>query len=78
MLLSQQSGYTNFPCFLCEWDSCDRKQHYIKKEWLIRSTLEPGIKNIERESLDDPGKLLLPPLRIKLGLMKQFVKPLPK
>ncbi|GFX88833.1 uncharacterized protein TNCV_2575401 [Trichonephila clavipes] len=28
MLLDQQNGYTMFPCFLCEWDSIDRKQHY--------------------------------------------------
>ncbi|GFV20682.1 uncharacterized protein TNCV_777271 [Trichonephila clavipes] len=27
MLLGQQSGYTKFPCFLCKWDSRDRKQH---------------------------------------------------
>ena len=33
MLLGQQSGCTKFPCFLCEWDSRDRKQHYIKKVW---------------------------------------------
>ncbi|GFX46375.1 uncharacterized protein TNCV_238371 [Trichonephila clavipes] len=31
MLLGQQSGYTKFPCFLCEWDSRDRKQHYVKQ-----------------------------------------------
>jgi hypothetical protein len=31
MLLGQQSGYTKFPCFICEWDSRDRKQRYIKK-----------------------------------------------
>lgn len=31
-----------------------------------------------RKSLIDPKKILLPPLHIKLGLMKQFVKALPK
>ncbi|GFV63068.1 uncharacterized protein TNCV_3700221 [Trichonephila clavipes] len=30
MLLGQQSGYTKFSCFLCEWDSRDGKQHYVK------------------------------------------------
>ena len=78
MLLGQQSGYTKFPCFLCEWDSRDRKEHYIKKEWPIRKALDPGVKNIARESLVDPKKVLLPPLHIKLGLMKQFVKALAK
>lgn len=78
MLLGQQSGYTKFPCFLCEWDSRDRKQHYIQKAWPLRKSLQVGVKNVERRSLVDPKKVLLPPLHIKLGLMKQFVKALPK
>ncbi|GFU51057.1 uncharacterized protein TNCV_2414851 [Trichonephila clavipes] len=77
-LLGQQSGYTKFPCFLCEWDSCDRKQHYVKQTWPIRKALIPGVKNVERQSLVDPKKILFPPLHIKLGLMKQFVKALDK
>ncbi|GBM32839.1 hypothetical protein AVEN_216542-1 [Araneus ventricosus] len=78
MLLGQQKGYTKFPCFLCGWDSRDRKQHYIKKEWPIRKTIDRRVKNIQRENLVDPKKVLLPPLRIKLGLTIQFVKVLPK
>jgi hypothetical protein len=39
-------------------------------------SLTPGAKNIEQEGLVDPQKVLLPPLHIKLGLMKQFVKAL--
>ena len=73
-LLGQQSGYTKFPCFLCKWDSRDRKQQYIKKVWPLRKTLEVVVKNVERKSLVDPKKMLLPPLCIKLGLMKQFVR----
>ncbi|GFX11088.1 hypothetical protein TNCV_4503031 [Trichonephila clavipes] len=46
----QQSGYTKFPCFLCEWDSRDRKQHNVKQTWPIRKDLIPGVKNVERES----------------------------
>ncbi|GFV47826.1 uncharacterized protein TNCV_4803151 [Trichonephila clavipes] len=78
MLLGQQSGYTWFPCFLCEWDSHDRKQHYVKQTWPIRKALIPGVKNVERQSLVDPKKILFPPLHIKLGLMKQFLKALDK
>jgi hypothetical protein len=36
----------------------------------------PGSKNILRKGLMDPEKIILPPLHIKLGLMKQFVKAL--
>ncbi|GFT66983.1 uncharacterized protein TNCV_1348281 [Trichonephila clavipes] len=78
MLLGQQSGYTKFSCFLYEWDSLDRKQHYVKQTWPIRKALIPGVKNVERQSLVDPKKILFPPLHINLGLMKQFMKALDK
>lgn len=78
MLLGQQSGFTKYPCFLCEWDSRARDQHWTKKIWPNRRHLEPGSKNIVRVSLVDPKKILLPPLHIKMGLMKQFVKALTK
>lgn len=48
MLLGQHSGYTKFPCFLCEWDSRDRKKHYVKQMWPIRKALIPGVKNVKR------------------------------
>ncbi|GFW21037.1 uncharacterized protein TNCV_2702771 [Trichonephila clavipes] len=48
MLLGQQSGYTKFPCFLCEWDSRDRIQHYAKLTCPIRNALIPGVKHVER------------------------------
>ncbi|KAJ9590116.1 hypothetical protein L9F63_016761, partial [Diploptera punctata] len=38
----------------------------------------PGTKNVLHEPLVDPQKVLLPPQHIKLGLMKQFVRALPK
>jgi hypothetical protein len=41
-----------------------------------QSHLTPGAKNIARESLVDPQKVLLPPLHIELGLKKQFKKAL--
>ena len=43
-----------------------------------KSTLKVGEKNVYFKSLVDPKKVLLPPLHIKLGMMKQFVKALPK
>ncbi|GBM00520.1 hypothetical protein AVEN_77336-1 [Araneus ventricosus] len=33
VLAGLQAGYTKFYCFLCQWDSRDRKKHYIKKVW---------------------------------------------
>ena len=41
-------------------------------------TFEVGVKNVERKRLVDSKKVLLPPLHIKLGLMKLFLKTLSK
>lgn len=78
MLLGQQGGYTKYPCFLCEWDSRDGGQHWTKKDWPPRTELVPGSKNMVRENLVPREKVLLPPLHIKLGMMKQFTKALNK
>ena len=34
-----QAGYTKYCCFLCEWDSRARNEHYLKKEWLKNTLL---------------------------------------
>ena len=78
MLLGQQKGFTKFPCFICQWDSRARGQRLSKKQWHVRKMLTSGKKNILHNTLVDPKKILLLPLHIKLGLIKQFVKALPK
>jgi hypothetical protein len=74
LLLGLQLGYTKFCCFLCVWDSRDRKTHFDKKQWPKRKNLTPGKKNVTCKPLVDPKKVCLPPLHIKLGLMENFVK----
>ena len=76
LFLGMQTGYTKYCCFLCTWDSRDRSKHYIQREWPHRSELTPGQYNVAHEALVDRQKILLPPLHIKLGLMKNFVKAL--
>ncbi|KYN50270.1 hypothetical protein ALC62_08512 [Cyphomyrmex costatus] len=74
ILLGQQSGFTKFPCFLCEWDSRNRQDHWTRKEWPARSEMQVGSKNVIKQHLIDPKSVLLPPLHIKLELVKQMVK----
>ncbi|UYV63160.1 hypothetical protein LAZ67_2003318, partial [Cordylochernes scorpioides] len=74
LLRGLQLGYTKLCCFLCEWDSRDRERHYIKKIWSKRKIFTPGYKNIANLPLIDSENIYLPPLHIKLGLMKNFVK----
>lgn len=75
-LLGQQRGYTKYPCHICMWDSRDREKHWIQKDWPIREVLTAGMPNIVHDPIVNRDKIVFPPLHIKLGLMKQFVKAL--
>ena len=83
-LLGQQSGYTKYPCILCYWDRRAKQKHcYTAKQkrwcsvsWPERESLNCGDRNVIIDSLVDRNNILLPPLHIKLGMMKQFVKAL--
>ena len=73
LLMGMQSGFTKYCCFLCLWDSRAVSQHYKQKD-----TFAPGEHSLKENPLVDMNKVLLPPLHIKLGLMKNFVKALHK
>ncbi|CAB3235597.1 unnamed protein product [Arctia plantaginis] len=75
-LLGQQSGFTKYPCFICLWDSRDREHHWTQKVWPLREELVPGKQNKIHSPLVNKDRIILPPLHIKLGIMKQFVKAL--
>ena len=77
-LLGQQGGYTKYPCFLCLWESRAKNEHYVRKSWPVRSRLVAGQNNVINNQLVDREKIVFPPLHIKLGLIKQFVKALKK
>jgi hypothetical protein len=63
-----QQGYTKYFCFLCEWDS------RAKRDWPQRTSLKVREKNVQHPALAEWHKILLPPLNINIGLMKNFVK----
>ena len=73
-LIGLQGDFTKFPCFLCRWDSQNTSLHYKVKNCLLRSSYDVGIHNVKLAPLVDAKKVLFPPLHIKLGLIKQFVK----
>jgi len=75
LLLGLQREYTKYCCFICEWDSRARSLHYSKKDWPARKSLEPRIMNVKNQPLVEPSKILLLSMHLKLGLMKNFVKP---
>jgi len=60
-----------------EWDSRDKKNHCVNKLWPKRTSLTPGEKNV-LNPLVLPENIFLPPLHIKLGLLKNCVKGMDK
>ena len=76
VLLGLQSGYTKYSWFLCLWNSRADSEHYEKMHLPTWKEPTPGTYNVIRELLVSWKKVLLPPLHIKLGLVKQFVKAL--
>jgi len=78
VILGLQGGYTKHPCFLCLWDSRADDRHYSQTSWPSRTRFTPGVENVKSVYLVDPQNILLPPLHIKLGLMKNYVKAIDK
>ena len=50
----------------------------LQTQWLNRNALNRGSHNVIPEPLIERSKILLPPLHIKLGLIKKFTKALDK
>ena len=63
---------------MCLWDNRDRDQHWVKQDLLPTPQLQTGGPNLIEQPLVDRSKIVPPPLHIKLGLWKHFVKPLNK
>jgi len=76
VLLGLHGAYTKHSCFLWLWDSRADEQHYLRKDWPAREELSLESHNVKNTPLVQSDKILLPPLHIKLGLAKQFVKAL--
>ena len=49
-------------------------RHYHVQQWPLQGETIPGEKNVVHRALVDKTKIYLPPLHIKLGLIKIFVK----
>ena len=72
-LMGLQGGLTKFPCHLCHWDSPDTIARYHRRICPKRTEYSVGHSNIKWDPLIDLIKILLPPLHIILGFIKQFV-----
>ena len=60
------------------WNSQATAKHYTVKQWPARQHTVPRKHNVKNTPLLNPEIVLLPPLHIKLALLKNFVKGLDK
>ena len=76
VVLELQPGCTKHPCFLCLWDSRTDDCHNTQISWPPTTSFTPGLKNVKSAYSVDSQNILLPPLYIKLSLMKNYTKTL--
>ncbi|XP_075237514.1 uncharacterized protein LOC142333843 [Lycorma delicatula] len=60
LILGLQLGYTKYCCFLCEWDSRDRKYRFIRKEWSKHESFISEQKNVKHDPFCNPKIEYLP------------------
>ena len=70
--LGMRLGYTKYCRYICEWDSCAKESHYIKKNRPVRKNFVPGQKNVAHEPLVDPTKIFLASFSHKAGTDEKF------
>jgi len=78
LLLGMQLEYTKYCCFLCQWDSRDKKNHYVNKPWPKLTSLAPGEKNVVSPPFVLPEKIYLPPFAHKAGSLQNPAKGMDK
>ncbi|GBM57446.1 hypothetical protein AVEN_24217-1 [Araneus ventricosus] len=74
--LASNADIPSIPVFSCTWGSRAREKHWVQSNWPPRSDLKPYDPNILHKPLVDRKNIIFPPLHMKLGLVKQFVKAL--
>lgn len=78
MLRGIKQGFSKHQCFLCDWEGRKTALHYTNHRWNQRDEHRLGHLSVERDALVPSSKIILPPLHIKLGLMRNFVRALDK
>ena len=64
-----------YTCFLCQWQLREKDQ-YDTSNWPLPQAYTFGFQNIQSSPLVPTDKIRLPPLYMKLGIFKNFIKAL--
>lgn len=72
LLIGLKKGYPTNQCFMCLWEGRDNASNYCGMKCAPRITYQIGKQSIDHMPLVDPQKVILPPLHLKLGLVRNF------
>lgn len=76
ILMGLKGGFAKKQCFLCLWEGRRRDLHYVGHKWEARKNFDIGDNSVINNPLVPASKIVLPPLHIKLGIIKNFIKAL--
>lgn len=80
VLMGMKPGYCRMQCYMCKWEGRKDNLHWNFTngyEWPTRESYEINEhESIVNEPLIDPKNIIIPPLHVKLGLVKNFIKAL--
>lgn len=74
ILRGLQPGYTNHMCYLCNWNTRNKRNQYQDHSWELRQEHTYLQHNVIKPALVPEGKILMPYLHVKLGVVKSFLK----
>ena len=78
ILMGLKKNYCKQQCFLCLWEGRETDKHYTDHVWEKREQFKKGEDSVINAPLVPKEKIILPPLHIKLGIVKNFVVALHK
>lgn len=79
ILMGLKPGYAKHQCFLCMWQGRQNHFHYDRTHsWPPRRTFRIGEGSQIKKPLVDANRIILPPLHIKLGVVRNFTRALPR
>lgn len=74
ILSGLKKGFSKYPCHICLFDSRGNiEQHYDKFDWPERPGYVMNEFSIEAKPLVEADRFILPPLHVKLGLIRTFI-----
>lgn len=73
LLTGLQTGYTKYSCPFCVFDTRDKNQ-YANRYWPPRTSHVIGRFNVRNPALIERESIMVPPLHMKLGLVKNLTK----